>query len=99
MPSPVARQSAGSVSISVINNAGVKVQAQQVIDGRGNRGDADSLDEAKSEFKEAWERFYASLTQRVAQSHQRRKSKCPIMRHQILNVQKLNSRSRLAITP
>jgi hypothetical protein len=25
-------------------------------------GDADSLDEAKSEFKEAWERFYASLT-------------------------------------
>ena len=30
LPSPVARQSAGSVSISVINNAGVKVQAQQV---------------------------------------------------------------------
>jgi hypothetical protein len=25
-------------------------------------GDADSLDKAKSEFKEAWERFYASLT-------------------------------------
>jgi hypothetical protein len=25
-------------------------------------GDAESLDEAKREFKEAWERFYATLT-------------------------------------
>jgi hypothetical protein len=33
LPSPVARQSAeSSISVSVINNTGVKVQAQQVID-------------------------------------------------------------------
>jgi hypothetical protein len=33
-------------------------------------GDAASLDEAKREFKEAWERFYASLTpERIRRWH------------------------------